>query len=242
MDSSSSGSLSLDHLAIEAALDGRWEDAIKLNRKILKIEPDDVDSLNRQARAFFELGNLTLAKNYYQKALKFDPYNPIAQKNLKIIKAFKHSKEKASFGPNHNGKVSPLLFLQEPGKTKVVTLLKVAEPKRLSQSFCGMEVSMQIKNRKITVVDSHSFYLGVLPDDIAHQLIRLIRGGSRFKAVVKSIRVNGLSILIRETYRASKFRNQPSFLEFSQSSSSQVTIPDSKLVPEEIPLALEEEG
>lgn len=211
MDPASSN---LQKSAIDAALDSRWEEALKLNRQIIRLNPQNVDALNRQARCYMELGKNNLAKKYYLEALKFDPYNPIALKNLKIIKSYKGN------GHHHiidgQVKLAPELFLQEPGKTKIVTLLKVAEPKILSQTFCGMPVSMVVKNKKIIVADQKGDYLGVLPDDICHHLIRLVRGGNKYNIIIKSIKVNGLSVLIRETYRSKRFKNQPSFLEGGQ--------------------------
>lgn len=211
MDSSSHSSSNLNHQAIDAALESRWEDAIKLNRQIIKLDPENVDALNRQAKAYLELGKANLAKKYYSLALKFDPYNPIAIKNLKMIKAFKGNGQPHLNG--HNGKLSPSLFLQEPGKTKVVTLLKVAEPQKLYSTYCGMPVDMIIKSRKVTILDKEGGYLGVLPDDITHHIVRLIKGGNKYEVFIKSIKVNGLSVLIREIFRSKRFRNQPSFLE-----------------------------
>lgn len=212
MDASSSN---LQKLAIEAALDSRWDQALKINREIIKLDPQNVDALNRQARCYMELGKSNLAKKYYLEALKFDPYNPIALKNLKIIRAFSKS-FKGNGDPrifDGQARVAPELFLQEPGKTKIVTLLKVAEPKVLSQTFCGMSVTMVVKNKKIIVSDQNGDYLGVLPDDICHHLIRLVKGGNKYNIIIKSIKVNGLSVLIRETYRSKRFKNQPSFLD-----------------------------
>lgn len=208
----------LFHEAIDAALDSRWEDALKINKKIIKLDPQNIDALNRQAKAYMELGNSNLAKRYYSEVLKYDPYNPIAQKNLKMMKSFKLTRQ--NFVPNGHCKLSPSLFLQEPGKTKIVNLLKVAEPQKLSQAYCGMPVNMAIKNRKITIVDSNENYLGVLPDDINHHLLRLFKGGNKYDLFVKSIRVNSLAIIIKETFRSKKFKNQPSFLEYSDSSIS----------------------
>ncbi|MBI2314545.1 hypothetical protein HYU93_00575 [Candidatus Daviesbacteria bacterium] len=154
--------------AIEAALDSKWEEALKINKKILKLDPQNVDALNRQAKACMELGKCSSAKRTYSEVLKLDPYNPIALKNLKIMKSFRSNGQ--SFIACSPTKLSPSLFLQEPGKTKIVSLLKVAEPQKLSHVFCGMKVGMAIKNRRITVTDPLGNYLGVLPDDISHQL------------------------------------------------------------------------
>ncbi len=209
-------SQTLSYQAIDAAMDCRWEEALKLNKKIIKEDPKNVDALNRQARVYMEMGRLNLAKKYYLAVTAIDPYNPIALKNLKIIKSFKTSGAKHSDIPlNGSTKLSASLFLQEPGKTKIVNLLKVAEPQKLSKAFCGMAVAMVIKNRKIIVVDNDGDYLGVMPDDTNHHLLRLLRGGNKYELFIKSIRVNGLAVLIKETYRSKRFKNQPSFLENS---------------------------
>lgn len=218
MDTSSK-SQNLSSLAIDAALSSRWEEALKLNKKIIREEPQNVDALARLARVYLEMGRSSLAKKYYGEVVKIDPYNPIALKNLKIIKSSRMN------GPN-NGfihqvpsfKLSASLFLQEPGKTKIVNLLRVAEPQKLCQAYCGMPVEMVVKNRKITIVDGHTNYLGVLPDDISHYLLKLLRGGNKYELFIKSIRVNGLAVLIKETFRSKRFKNQPSFLENSSAS------------------------
>ncbi|TSC86850.1 MAG: TPR protein [Microgenomates group bacterium Gr01-1014_7] len=219
MDNPQSSNLS--GLAIDAALTSRWDEALKLNRKIIKLDPQNVDALNRQARVYMEMGRYNLAKKYYSQVAKIDPYNPIALKNLKIIKAFKPNGRNEEYHENHTGGVSPSfkleasLFLQEPGKTKVVALLKVAEPQKLSQAYCGMKVNMVVKNHGITIIDPNLNYLGVLPDDTSHHLLKLIRGGNKYDLFIKSIRVNGLAVLIKETHRSKRFKNQPSFLESS---------------------------
>lgn len=231
--------LTITQLAIDAALDLRWEEALKLNRQIIKKEPQNVDALNRQARAYMELGKGNLAKKYYLEVLKVDPYNPIALKNLKIIKSFKPNGQHSL--SNGHGKLSPSLFLQEPGKTKIVSLLKVAEPQKLSLAFCGMKVEMIVKNRKITIADQNGNYLGVLPDDISHHLTRLLRGGNKYDLFIKSIRVNGLAVLIKETFRSKRFKNQSSFLDSSGSNLIDILTPlDSQ--DEEEPEEGEEEG
>lgn len=213
MDTSADSS-SLYEQAIDAALNSQWEEALKINKKIIKLDPRNVDALNRQAKAYMELGKPTLARKYYSEVLKIDPYNPIALKNLKIMKSFKSNGQICM--ASSPVKLSPSLFLQEPGKTKMVNLLKVAEPQKLSQAFCGMQVQMAVKNRKITIVDAGGNYLGVLPDDISHHLLRLSKGGNKYELFIKSIRVNSLQVIIKEIFRSKKFKNQPSFLEYTQ--------------------------
>lgn len=210
----------LSQLAIDAALSNQWEEALKLNKKIIKNDPGNVDALARLARVFMEFGRFNLAKKYYTEVTKIEPYNPIALKNLKIIKSFKPSGCERTNGTNHLDctKLSPSLFLQEPGKTKIVNLLKVAEPQKLSQIYCGMKLEIMVKNRRITLISANGDYLGVLPDDINHHLLRLIKGGNKYGLYVRAIKINGLSILIKETHRSKRFKNQPSFIENSDAS------------------------
>lgn len=208
--------------AIDAALESRWEEALKINKKIIKSDPQNVDALNRQAKAYMELGKPNLAKKYYSEVIKIDPYNPIAQKNLKIMKSFKTNGQPISWRTDCHSKLSPSLFLQEPGKTKIVNLLKVAEPQKLSHLYCGMQVNLVIKNRKITIVDTNENYLGILPDDINYHLLRLLKGGNKYDFFIKSIRVNSLSLIIKETFRSKRFKNQPSFLEYSQTNATNI--------------------
>ncbi len=200
--------------AISAALNCRWDEAVTLNNKIIKEDPDNIDALNRIAHAYFELGNLKLAKKFYTQVLKFDQYNPIATKNLKIIKTFKDD-DVLTQTNHHTVQMSATMFLQEPGKTKVISLTKVAEPQKLSKLSCGILTQLVAKGRGLTVLDGAGEYVGVLPDDVAFHLLKLMKGGNQYEAYIKSIRVNGVSLFIRETVRSAKFRNQPSFLDSS---------------------------
>lgn len=206
---------SLHHQAIEAALSYNWEQAVKLNKQIIKHSPDDIDCLNRLARAFFELGKYSQAKRIYQQVLKIDVYNQIANKNLKKISLFKKNLPENGLGklpPGEGLTLSPLFFLEEAGVTKVVSLVKLAEPQKLSHFSPGQLVKLTAKNRFISVTDFKDNYLGVLPDDISHLLLKLTKGGNKYQAIIKSIKPNGLAILIRETFRSRKFKNQPSFV------------------------------
>lgn len=209
-------SSNLHQVAIQAALNSNWESAIKVNKEILKVDSQSIDALNRLAKAYFETGNYTLAKKYYSATLKYDPYNPIAAKNLKILKAARGDFIKADgkdVFPVNNGKISSALFLQEPGKTKVVNLLKVAEPQKLSQVYPGMQVQMIVKNRGVTITTSVGSYLGVLPDDVSHHILKLTKGGNKYEIFIKAVKVNGLMVLIKEVFRSKRFHNQPSFLD-----------------------------
>lgn len=203
----------LSSQAIHSALAANWEEALRLNQQILATDPKNVDALNRLARAHFELGDLKSSKKYYEAALSEDPYNQIAAKFLKRIEV--SAKKGGSTTPRQRGQnlISTDSFIEEPGKTKLVTLIKVAEPQRLSQLSPGESVQLVAKNRGVVITGQDDKYLGIMPDDIGHRLLRLIKGGNKYQACIKTVKTNGLSVLIREIHRAPRFKNQPSFLD-----------------------------
>lgn len=234
----------LQQQAITAALSSNWEEALRLNQLIIDNDPKNVEALNRIGRAYFETGNLSESQNHFEQALKSDPYNQIAAKFLKRIETFS---KKGCKPNNHNHQVQQVdsdLFIEEPGKTKIATLLKVAEPQKLSLISTGTMVNLVIKNRGVAITDPDGEYLGILPDDLSHRLIRFLKGGNKYQALVKTVKINGLSVLIRETYRSTRFKNQPSFSDnlnatFTYSSDHIIIPQDSD--EDSLPEGLEEE-
>ncbi len=191
--------------AIQTALLGDWTNAILLNQAILDEDPTDIDALNRLAFAFFSSGDTREAKNIYQKVLSLDTLNPIAMRNLKRLTV--------------NGKrpVVNILqlgnhFIEEPGKTKVVDLINIAEQKIIGPLRSGEILTLSAKRMKIFVLESQKQYVGMLPDDISKRLIKFIDGGNTYEAYVKANDKRHLSIFIRETKRVNRFRDQPSFV------------------------------
>lgn len=193
--------------AIDKALVQDWDGAVAVNSEILKIEEENIDALNRLAFAYAKLGVIDKAKRFYQKVLKLDPYNPIAAKNIKKLTTAKNGVTKST-----NTHMSPLMFLEEPGKTKIVALVNLAPEKTLSMVSAGQEVFLKEKRHCLEVRDSENVYLGALPDDLSFKLIKFLSGGNTYHTVVKSIAKNQLIIFLRETNRGKKFVNQPSFV------------------------------
>lgn len=196
----------LEEQAIKAALSSNWQEAVELNQEILKRFPEDIDVLNRLGYAFFKLGKIKEARRFFKKVLKINRYNPVASKNLirlKKIKKIEPQKEGAS--------VSPTLFLEEPGKTKIITLVKIASQKVLSSLSIGQPVIFNPKRYSIEVRTKDKTYLGTIPDDLSFRLIRLIKNGYKYQGFVKNVKENFLSIFLREMKRGPKLKGQPSF-------------------------------
>lgn len=191
--------------AIQIALTGDWTKAITLNKEILKDEPADIDTLNRLAFAYTILGKIKDAKKTYQKVLDIDSANPIALKNLKRL-----GPSAAKIKPSLH--ISTNMFLEESGKTKIVTLINTAPAQTIKTLQMGQLLSLCIKRSKIFVQDEQKHYIGMLPDDIGKRLIKFLEGGNMYESYVKSAHDHEVVIFIKEAKRVAKFKNQPSFL------------------------------
>ncbi|PIR80095.1 MAG: hypothetical protein COU25_01910 [Candidatus Levybacteria bacterium CG10_big_fil_rev_8_21_14_0_10_35_13] len=201
--------MSLKKQAIQTALNGDWQNAILLNKDLIKENPGDLDALNRLALAYAITGKINLAKSTYLKVVKLDPLNSIALRNLKKIK-------EKSLKTNSNSKYYiNNKFLEEPGKTKVIELVNIAQPKVLEQLRTGQYVNLSIKRLKIFVLDDKQ-YIGVLPDDIGKRLIKFIKGDCQYEAYAKSANAHKVTIFIKELKKSSRYRNQPSFMSSTE--------------------------
>lgn len=200
--------LDLSQQAIEAALKQDWTQAIKLNSELLKLKKDNIGALNRLAFAYIKVKKLNEAKKTFRKVLELDPYNSIAEKNLSKLDNIGENADCA----DSKSVTSPLLFLEEPGKTKVVTCVNMAPKKVLSAVSCGQEVYLKAKNYCVEVRDIANNYLATLPDDLSFRLIKLMGADNQYQVFVKSVNKNTLVVFIKETKRGKKFADQPSFV------------------------------
>lgn len=202
MDSSSN----LAQQAIKAAIDGDWKQAINLNQRLLLGNPDDLDAHLRLAHALSQLGRIKEAQTSYERILKLDPHNLFASRGLTRLKKLKRVK-----APQEEPHQLTSSFLEEPGKTKVVTLVHTASPTVLAQLDSGQPLILVPRRRRISVTGGNGTYIGRLPDDIALRLLGFIKGGNEYQAAIKAIDEDGVKIFIREVLRAKKFETIPSF-------------------------------
>jgi tetratricopeptide (TPR) repeat protein len=193
--------------AIQTALVGDWTNAIALNEQILQEVPNDIDTLNRLAFAYLSVGKPKDAKSLYEKVLALDMKNPIAIRNLKRLNDVKANKVNI---PLNN------LFIEEPGKTKVIELLNVADKKVVAYLRSGEKIELTIKRNKIFALDSENQYIGMLPDDICQRLIKFMQAGNQYDAYIRTVDNNRACIFVREIKRIKRFRDQPSFISMEK--------------------------
>lgn len=192
--------------AIEEALRGNWNSAANLNKEILSQTPKDCEALNRLARAELELGRLSRAKTTYKKVLRIDPYNTIAQKALERLGNVKRVKKPK------NGQLSPTeaSFLEEPGKTKMVTLIHLGAKSVLTSLLSGDPIILSPHSHRVSVLTPDRRYVGRIPDDLSRRLIKLTRAGNEYLSLVRTSSPTTVRIFIRETKHSEKLK-EPSF-------------------------------
>ena len=199
--------------AIAAALESNWAKALEINQELLEKYPGDIDTMNRLARALVESGELNKAGKIYQQVLAIDPYNLIAQKNLKRLSSIKKHplKEERLVSP-----VRGDLFLEEPGKTVVVTLEDIAMPQVLATLQTGDRLELQPHKNSVTIVSNLDQRVGKINGGLGETLAKDMRLGSTFEAFVKYVNLHSggkgkseVALFIRESVRSAKVTKPP---------------------------------
>ncbi len=222
--------------AIKSALEGRWKDAVEANLMALKDNPHDIDTMNRLGRAYLETGQKTKALEAYEKVLKSDKFNTIALKNVAFIKNTKIVRDHKT---TVNGYRAPM-FLEEPGVTKTVSLVRLGDNQILSHLHPADMVKVVSRQHNVCVLNNNNEYVGRLPDDLASRMREFIKGGNTYSAWIRSLDLPSdkkqsanIKIFIREESRSSQFRHTPSFPLTEKLSYAAFTPPE--LIHEEKP-------
>jgi len=197
--------------AIEAAMSGNWHKGIKLNKKIITEAPDNLNSYLRLGFAHLQLGDLSNAKKAYLKALKIQPGNQIALNNLEKIKILKNKSENALSKEKNQLYLDPNLFLNIPGKTKVVSLINLGQISILAKLKVGQKIYLKIKKRRVEARTETDEYIGALPDDISKRLILFLKAKTQYISFIKEVTKKNVDVFIKEEKRGRKVRHYPSF-------------------------------
>jgi len=193
--------------AVQLAIAGKWDDAVKLNKFIVENFGADEETQNRLGKALSELGKLKEAKASYEAALKINPMNGIAKRNAARINALLHQKEGLKIGGT---KVDLNLFVEEMGKT-VITIVESAPADICSKVAAGDVAELRIEGDGIFAETSRGVRLGLLEAKLARRLTKFMRGGNRYQAGVTSCEGSTVKLIVRETYQDPHFAGKPSF-------------------------------
>ncbi len=181
--------------AVQLAIAGNWDDAVKLNKFIIDNLGPDEESQNRLGKALSELGKLKEAKAAYEAALKLNPLNSIAKRNAARINALLHQKEGLKVGGT---RVDLNLFVEEMGKT-IMTILDVVPGSDIcSKAAAGDVAELKIEGDGIVA-------------ETSRRITKFMRGGNRYQAGVTSCEGSIVKLIVRETYQDPHFAGKPSF-------------------------------
>ena len=193
--------------AVQLAIAGKWDDAVKLNKFIVESFGADEETQNRLGKSLSELGKLKDAKAAYEVALKLNPMNTIAKKNAARINTLLHQKEGLKVGGT---RVDLNLFVEEMGKT-IITALEGASADICSKVAAGDVAELKVDGDSIVAETSRGVKLGTLEAKLARRLIKFMRGGNRYQGGVTACEGNTVKLIVRETYQDPKFAGKPSF-------------------------------
>jgi len=198
--------------AKQLALEGRWAEAVEVNRRIVELAPRDVAAHNRLGRALAELGQSAEAKQAYERALELDPSNQIAQRNVHRLEWL--STVSADAGPGvrpGTGRLRADVFVEEVGKTYVTDLLRPAAPAQLARIFPGAELGLRLLDQTVEVVDASGTRLGQLDRQLSERIIEASQLGNRYRVFVVALTGDTLRVILREVFRHPAHLDRPSF-------------------------------
>lgn len=193
--------------AIDLAMQAQWREAVDVNKEIVESFPEDVDAYNRLGRAYMELGQYTQAREAYSRTVQLDPYNAIANRNLRRLSDLGESDSDEV----ETDKVEPHHFIEEIGKAGVVTLYELAPKENRARMVAGDKVYLRVDGSVLSVENSRGNYMGKVESKYANRLIRLILGGNQYTASVVKSTMDLMTVIVRETYQHPSLAGKLSF-------------------------------
>lgn len=199
--------------ARHAAVEGRWDDAIEINLQIVERFPQDAEAHNRLGRAHLEFNRFGAAHDEFVAALRLDPANLIARRNLQRLEVLRGQAEPE---PRDQAPQSTMprttVFIEEVGKTLVEELVDPAEPQVLAEISPGQQLDLKVDGVRLLVIDGQGRVLGEIDSRFAERVIELQASGNRYAIYALGMTTRqSLRIILREVYRDPAQANKVSF-------------------------------
>lgn len=195
--------------AVALALKGEWERASEVNRAILELFADDVEAMNRLGKAYMELGRYDEAREVLGNVARIAPYNNIAKKNLARLESLGNGPASVQQAKKAGG--VPHMFIEESGKSGTTVLRKTAPSETIARVAPSDQANLTVENSNLNVYSRDGEYLGQVEPKLGQRLIRLMYGGNEYDAAIVSVNQQGVSVIIRETFRHRSLQNVCSF-------------------------------
>ena len=185
--------------AVALAMKSRWAEAVHANRAILAEFPNDVEAYNRMGKALAEVGRVVEARAAFARVLDLSPHNSIAKKNLDRLGKLVDGE--SGPGPAGSASVARRVFIEESGKSGVTPLIDLGRAADLLKVAPGHPVTLRTEGSSLKAYAGRDAYLGQVEPRLGSRLIRLMRGGNRYEAAVKSAGERELAIMVREVFQ-----------------------------------------
>lgn len=195
--------------AVEFAMKSDWSKAILANSEIIEKFPWDLESYNRLGKAYSEIGQNKKARQAFECALAISPNSAIAKKNMKRLEkttAVKRRKEELE-----PVTVSDRSFIEETGRTGVTKLVNISRSFDMGNLVAGHSVDLITVDRGMRILDEKGLEIGSVEPKLALRLKKLVEGGNTYSANITSAGDDGVTVIIRETYRHPSQSNKASF-------------------------------
>ena len=206
-------------VAIEQAVDfaskNKWSEAIAVNREIIKNFGEETESLNRLGRAYMENGQFPSAIKAYKKALKIEPLNRIALRNLDRLAEASPPQEK-------KGKIrEKKVFFLDNADAVVFLELEAVDLQVINLLNIGDSLGLKVEGSAVHVVNEAGQYLGILTPQVGIRLSRLLDGGNKYEIALADLAIP-VRVAIREEYVHPSQVGKSSFITKTSKASSKV--------------------
>ncbi len=198
--------------AVNLASQGEWQRATEVNKAILELFPDDVEAMNRLVKALIELGSYIDARAVLDQVCEVAPFNNIAKKNrarLDQLASSPGAAKQTKKAKNPGG--GPAVFIEESGKSGTTVLRNTAGNKAVIHASSSDHVVLSPEKNTVTVRTLDGQLLGQVEPKLGSRLARLMDGGNEYTAAVVAVNEQGVSVIIRETFKHPSLQNIYSF-------------------------------
>lgn len=200
--------------ARQASLDANWDEAITLNQQIVERAAKDAEAHNRLGRAFLTLRRYAEATDAYSNALRADPANLIARRNLQRLESLRHQAP-ATADATPTTPITPMpktaVFIEEVGKTWVDELINPIAREELSDVLPAEQLQLAVEGDRLVVRRLDGRRIGEIEAKTAERVIALINGGNRYDVYALGLSAQGLRVILREVHRDPSFAGKLSF-------------------------------
>ena len=188
-----------------AALSGRWDDAVSINQRLIERTAADAEAHNRLGRAFIALGRYAEATDAYSGALRADPANLIARRNLQRLEKLRQRPAPSRTAMNElvglGAAPRTTVFIEEVGKTWVDELVNPAGLDVLVEIYSAEQLELVVEDGRLIVQTRDGRRLGEIEAKTADRVIQLMEGGNRYEVYSLGLSSQSFRVILREVHR-----------------------------------------